>query len=288
MNPDALALEAGISVRHSVDKIRTWETSEHVTHLPLVDGEQRLLGMLPLRRLLLAPPDSLVDGLIDETYESLPVELDQESVAAAFDRHDYVLMPVVDDLDRLLGIITVDDVIDIIREEATEDAQKQVGAGGYEAVWSTAIEKYRGRTPWLMVSVLSLIPALGVVALFEDTIEQVAVLAVLMPLAAAITGNAGHQALAVTLRGITLNEMRRVRIGRLLRLGVGGWSQQWSFSWRAGGGAVGGSWLGCPWCLDGARQLEAWKHSRTQHDGLAGCRDDCGGLDPAAHAKTWI
>jgi len=217
MNPDALALEAGISVRHSVDKIRTWETSEHVTHLPLVDGEQRLLGMLPLRRLLLAPPDSLVDGLIDETYESLPVELDQESVAAAFDRHDYVLMPVVDDLDRLLGIITVDDVIDIIREEATEDAQKQVGAGGYEAVWSTAIEKYRGRTPWLMVSVLSLIPALGVVALFEDTIEQVAVLAVLMPLAAAITGNAGHQALAVTLRGITLNEMRRVRIGRLLR-----------------------------------------------------------------------
>ena len=68
-----------------------------------------------------------------------------------------------------------------------------------------------------MVSVLTLIPALGVVALFEDTIEQVAVLAVLMPLAAAITGNAGHQALAVTLRGITLNEMRRVRIGRLLR-----------------------------------------------------------------------
>ena len=97
--------------------------------------------------------------------------------------------------------------------------QKQVGAGGYEAVWSTAIEKYRGRTPWLMVSVLSLIPALGVVALFEDTIEQVAVLAVLMPLAAAITGNAGHQALAVTLRGITLNEMRRVRIGRLLHAG---------------------------------------------------------------------
>ena len=145
------------------------------------------------------------------------MELDQESVAAAFDRHDYVLMPVVDDLDRFLGIITVDDVIDIIREEATEDAQKQVGAGGYEAVWSTAIEKYRGRTPWLMVSVLSLIPALGVVALFEETIERVAVLAVLMPLAAAITGNAGHQALAVTLRGITLNEMRRVRIGRLLR-----------------------------------------------------------------------
>ena len=217
MNPDALALEAGLSVRHSVDKIRTWETSEHVTHLPLVDGEQRLLGMLPLRRLLLAPLDSTVDALVDETYESLPVELDQESVAAAFDRHDYVLMPVVDDLDRFLGIITVDDVIDIIREEATEDAQKQVGAGGYEAVWSTAIEKYRGRTPWLMVSVLSLIPALGVVALFEETIERVAVLAVLMPLAAAITGNAGHQALVVTLRGITLNEMRRVRIGRLLR-----------------------------------------------------------------------
>ena len=217
MNPDALALEAGISVRKSVEKIRAWETSERVTHLPLVDGEHRLLGMLPLRRLLLAQPDSLVDALIDEAYESLPVELDQESVAAAFDRHDYVLMPVVDDRDRLLGIITVDDVIDIIREEATEDAQKQFGAGGYEAVWSTALEKYCGRTPWLMVSVLSLIPALGVVALFEETIKEIAVLAVLMPLAAAITGNAGHQALAVTLRGITLNEMRRVRIGRLLR-----------------------------------------------------------------------
>ena len=102
--------------------------------------------------------------------------------------------------------------------------------------------------------VLSLIPALGVVALFEDTIEQV-VLAVLMPLAAAITGNAGHQALAVTLRGITLNEMRWVRIGGLLRweLVVGLSS---GLSWRAGGGAVGGSWLGGPGVLMGQ---DNWK-----------------------------
>ena len=86
-----------------------------------------------------------MDGLIDVTYESLPVELDQESVAAAFDRHDYVLMPVVDDLDRLLGIITVDDVIDIIREEATEDASRWVPVGmkryGALRLKSTAAER---------------------------------------------------------------------------------------------------------------------------------------------------
>jgi magnesium transporter len=127
------------------------------------------------------------------------------------------MLPVTDSLNRLLGIITVDDVIDIIEEEQTEDVQKTVGAGAGEAVYSGLAEKLRGRMPWLIISALMMLPATYIVLSFESLIKEVALLAVFMPLIAALAGNAGHQALAVTLRGIVLDEVRRDRIFPLVR-----------------------------------------------------------------------
>jgi len=138
-------------------------------------------------------------------------------VARAFDRYDLFMLPVVDGQERLLGLVTVDDIIDIIREEQTEDVQKTVGAGKEEAVYSSVIDKFRGRFRWLFVSVLIMIPSVLVVSRFESLIGDVAVLAVLMPIIAALAGNAGHQSLAVTLRGIVLGEVRPDRVLPLLR-----------------------------------------------------------------------
>ena len=127
------------------------------------------------------------------------------------------MLPVIDSSNRLLGIITVDDVIDIIEEEQTEDVQKTVGAGAGEAVYSGLGEKLKGRMPWLIVSAIMMLPATYIVLGFESLIKEVALLAVFMPLIAALAGNAGHQALAVTLRGIVLDEVRRDRIMPLMR-----------------------------------------------------------------------
>ncbi|MHC4130180.1 MAG: CBS domain-containing protein, partial [Planctomycetota bacterium] len=130
-------------------------------------------------------------------------------MAREFDRYDYAMLPVVDLDDRLIGIVTVDDVIDIIRAEQTEDVQKTVGAGAVEAVYSRLGEKLRGRFPWLGMSLVLTCVAAAVVLVFHDMISQYTTLAWLLPVIAAVVGNAGHQALAVTLRGIVLDEVRR-------------------------------------------------------------------------------
>ena len=138
-------------------------------------------------------------------------------MARAFDRYDAFLLPVVDDSEHLLGIITVDDVLDIIREEHTEDAHRAVGAGAGEAVYSGVLDKFRGRFPWLVVSLFITAPSAWVVLQFEGLIGDLAILAMLMPIVAAVAGNAGHQALAVTLRGIVLDQVRDVRVAGMLR-----------------------------------------------------------------------
>jgi magnesium transporter len=153
---------------------------------------------------------------MDRAVKAVRSDVDQETVAEQFDRYDYYTLAVVDDRRRILGIVTVDDVIDIIRAEQTEDVQKTVGAGAGEAVYSGLREKFRGRFPWLGMSLLMTCAAAGVVLLFDDLIRRMPVLAFLMPVIAALVGNAGHQALAVTLRGIVLNEVRADRVWPLV------------------------------------------------------------------------
>jgi magnesium transporter len=149
---------------------------------------------------------------MDREIKAVRANLDREAVAMEFDRYDYFMMPVIDRADRLLGIVTVDDVIDIIRQEQTEDVQKTVGAGGEEAVYSRLGEKFKGRFPWLAISLVLTCVAAIVVIFAEDMIRNQPILAFLMPVIAALVGNAGHQALAVTLRGIVLDEVRRERV----------------------------------------------------------------------------
>lgn len=216
MTPDYLALDPEMTVADATEAVRAHEFPEGAQHLPVVGADGRLVGVVSLRDLLLARPEHRIDELARETVKAVRPGVDREQVAHEFDRYDYTMLPVVDLDDRLIGVVTVDDVIDIIRDEQTEDVQRTVGAGAVEAVYSHLGEKFRGRFPWLAASLVMTCLAAIVVLLAHDMIARLPILAFLMALIAPLVGNAGHQALAVTLRGIILDEVRRERVSPLV------------------------------------------------------------------------
>ncbi len=216
MTTDYLVLDKDLSVAGAVDRLRAQELPKGVHHLLVVGEDNRVVGAVELRDLVLGIPEQVLSEIMNRTVKAVRPDVDREEVAREFDRYDYSMLPVIDLDDRLIGIVTVDDVIDIIRAEQTEDVQKTVGAGAQEAVYSGVIEKFRGRFPWLMVSLVMMIPTAWIILGFEDLIRQAPILAMLMPVIAAIVGNGGHQALAVTQRGLVLEEVRRERILPLL------------------------------------------------------------------------
>jgi magnesium transporter len=217
MTTDFVSLDETMTITQVIDLLRERELPEHVLDLPVTNSQDHLVGIISLQTLLIALSNAQVGDVMSLKVAAVHSDTDREEVAREFDRYGYEMLPVVDPSQRLLGIITVDDVIDIIEEEQTEDVQKTVGAGAGEAVYSGIGEKLKGRMPWLIISAFMMLPATFVVFHFESLIAEVALLAVFMPLIAALSGNAGHQALAVTLRGIVLDEVRRDRIWPLIR-----------------------------------------------------------------------
>lgn len=216
MTTDFLALREDMTVREAIEFIRSVEVPEDAHHALVTDDTDHLAGIIGLRTLLLAQPDDRINQHMDRELMSVPYDMDRELVARQFDRYNSSMLPVVDERNRLLGVVTVDDVIDIIRQEQTEDVQTSVGAGKGEAVYSSLPDKFRGRVPWLLINLFTSSVAAIIVLQFEVLIAELAVLAVLMPVIANQAGNAGQQSLAVTLRGIVLEEVRGGRILPLL------------------------------------------------------------------------
>ena len=223
MTPEVLVVRAAMSVTDAVDVIRRSEIDEDSQYVFVVDEENRLTGILGLRSLVVAAPEDLIEEICDREVAAIPPDLDREAVAMEFEKYDYLVLPVIDSEQKLLCAVTVDDVIDSIRAESTEDAQKMVGAGREELVFSSVFEKLKSRIPWLVVNLITSCVAAIVVLQFENLIAEIAVLAVLMPMIANQSGNAGQQSLAVTLRGIVLDQIRPALVWRLmLREGVVG------------------------------------------------------------------
>lgn len=216
MTTDYLALREDMSVRQAIEYIRSVDVPEDVHYALVTDGRNRLVGILGIRRLLLSRFNERVGDLMSGDIAHVRHDMDREQVAREFDRYDYSMLPVVDEHDHLLGIVTVDDVIDIIRKEQTEDVQQTVGAGAGEMVYSTVLEKFRGRFLWLAISLVMTCGAALVILENENLVRTHPILAFLLPVIAALVGNAGHQALAVTLRGIVLDEVRRDRVWPLI------------------------------------------------------------------------
>jgi len=219
MTTEFLRLRSSATVAEAIERIR--QRREYLAENDIVtlfcrDDEGKIEGVVDLRALILAEPEQRVADIMDRDIIALRPDTDREEVADAFRRYHYLVLPVIDEDRRILGIVTVDDVLDIIHEEHTEDALKQVGAGRAEAVYNTLGSKLKARMPWLVVNLGTASLAAAVVFLFEGMVEVIGFLAVLMPVIANQAGNAGNQSLAVTLRGIVLGEVREERIGPLL------------------------------------------------------------------------
>ncbi|MGI9013486.1 MAG: magnesium transporter [Phycisphaerales bacterium] len=216
MTTDYLAVKRTLTVGEAIEYIRGEDVEESVNDALVIDDDERLVGLVPLRRLLLADNNEHIDAIMDTSVEAVRADLDREHVAQTFDRYDYAILPVVSADDRLLGVVTVDDVIDIIRMEQTEDVQRGVGAGKGEAVYSRVRDKIRGRIGWLGTSLVMMSFAACVILFSEDVIRERPLLAFLLPVIAAVVGNGGQQAMMVTLRGLVLDEVRGDGLMRLL------------------------------------------------------------------------
>jgi magnesium transporter len=166
MTTDFLSLDSGMTIAEATEAIRRREIPDQMQYLPVCDDQGRLAGVMSLREVLVAAETDVVGDRMAGPVRAVRVNTDRERVAREFDRYDHTLLPVVDNGDHLLGVVTVDDVIDIIRAEQTEDVQMTVGAGAVEALYSGRGVKFRGRFPWLGVSLVMTAVAAIVVLVF--------------------------------------------------------------------------------------------------------------------------
>ena len=217
MSPEVVPLSLDLKVQDAITQLRSRvREAETVYYAYAVDNEGRLLGVLSLRDMALADPERSLRDLVIRDAVSVRVDADVEDVARTFDKYDYFALPVVDEGNRLLGVITFDDVIDVIRDEATEDIYGMAGVPSEESVDTSWGRSLLLRLPWLYVRLLTALAAAVVVGLFEPTIAKVAALAVLMGVVAGQGGSAGMQTVTIITRGMALGEMDRSRGWQLL------------------------------------------------------------------------
>lgn len=217
MTPDVFSLNEDLTVGEAITAIqRTSREVEMVFYLYVIDERNHLVGVVSLRQLLLVPPTTPLKKIMSTDVISVRTDTDQEEVARIVARYNLLGVPVVDVENKLEGLITVDDVIDVIREEATEDIYALAGVRSDEHAQSAPRRSVRLRLPWLLVNLATAVLASSVVHLFEGTIERVVVLATLMPIVAGMGGNAATQTLAVIVRGLALGEVTWGNTRRIL------------------------------------------------------------------------
>jgi magnesium transporter len=207
MNPHVFALSEDMTVGEAITALQSSRDVEMVFYLYVVDARRHLVGVVSLRRLLLVSPETPLKRIMTADPISARVDMDQEEVARLVASYNLLAIPVVEESNKLVGIITVDDVIDVIKDEATEDIYRLAGVAGDERVFTPATESLRKRLPWLGVNLATAFLASAVVSLFEGSIAQVAALAIFMPIVAGMGGNAATQTLTVIVRGIALGEL---------------------------------------------------------------------------------
>lgn len=207
MTTELVAVQASLTAAEALEQVRLQgrEVEDFYTVF-VVDRDRRLLGTVPLDDLVIADPQDRIEGMVEDPVATVLPTMDQEDVGRLIGRYNLASIAVVDTNDVLLGRITFDDVIDVIEAEQTEDIFLMAGVGGDQsAIRYTWQESVRSRIPWLFVNLLTAATASAVVYLFSDTIENVVILAAIMPIVAGLGGNAGTQALAVTVRALALD-----------------------------------------------------------------------------------
>ena len=217
MQRELVAIPQFWTVGKTIDYLRAAATDlpEEFYDIFVITPAYHVAGQVPLNRLVRSKRSVKVEDLVLEETIEVPATMDQEQVAHLFRREDMLSAPVVDDEGRLLGVITIDDIVDVIDEEAEEDIMKMAGVDQgdlYRAIWSTTGTRFR----WLFVNLLTAILASIVISFFDATIEQIVALAVLMPIVASMGGNAGTQALTVAVRALATHELSGANTWRII------------------------------------------------------------------------
>lgn len=218
MTTEYVRLRQGLTVGEALSKIRLADRDKETIYYAYVtDNQRKLKQVVSLRQLLFSIPDARIEDIASDRVIKARTEMLQEEVAQVMKRYDLLAVPVVDREDRLVGIITVDDVVDILEEEATEDIQKLGGSSGDESALSEPLVKLKNRLPWLLSIMALYIGASSAIAPFQSTISSVPVLAVIMPLFSNTGGTVGIQALTVTIRSLGIGEATPQDMWKILR-----------------------------------------------------------------------
>ncbi len=216
MSPDFVAVHEQATVAQALEDIRKAKTGDGAFYVYVVDDHDHLVGLVPLHRLLAAEPATPIRAIRTGDVESVTVDTDQEEVARLVQRYNLVQVPVVDANRRLLGTIGVDDVIDVMREEATEDIQRLGGVAGDETVLDPPETVFRKRLVWRLINLGTAVLAASVIGLFETSIRSLATLAVFMPIVASMGGIGTTQTATIVVRGIALGDMTASVLRRVL------------------------------------------------------------------------
>ena len=213
MVPAYLAMPGETTVEEAITAIRSSEDVDNVFYLYAVDRENHLVGVVSLRQLLLAAPAALLTDIMTHSVIKVDTSTDQEEVARLASRYDLLAVPVTDDRNRLLGIVTLDDIIDVIKEEATEDFFKMAGTSDDELVYEDrSVRVARFRLPWLLVNLVGLIGAGMLLKYFEVTLKEALVLVFFLPVVMGMGGNVGSQTATITVRGLATGRIGRGRL----------------------------------------------------------------------------
>lgn len=224
MNTDHVSVRADVSLHAVLRYLRLLdELPENLDKILVVDRKDRYQGIVRLRRLLTSSPESFVRQLMETDFPAIPATLPSREVARRFQDLDLVSAPVVDARGRLLGRITVDDVVDVIRDESERSLMHLAGLDEEGDMFAPVLTSTRRRAVWLGVNLLTAFLAAWVIGLFEGILEKVVALAVLMPIVASMGGIAGSQTLTLVIRGLALDHLERgnARLLLLKELGIG-------------------------------------------------------------------
>ena len=211
MSPDFFAIDKELTAREAVVAVRESPDAEMVFYLYVVNEEGTLVGVLSLRQLVLAGPATQVRDVMESDVISVPVTMDQEDVASLVARYDLLALPVVDEFNKLVGIITVDDIIDVLRDEATEDMMKMAGLGDEDVATRGPSAALKIRLPWLVTSMAGGMGAALLISMFGQKLSQAVALVGFIPVVSGLGGNVGVQSATLVVRGVAMGQLDPAR-----------------------------------------------------------------------------
>ena len=222
MDYELVSVRADVSCEVVLRYLRRFdELPNHTDKIFVVDEEDVLQGVLPIRKLLVSDPEAeVLDVMVTDIVRFAPTD-DSEEVAQAFERYDLVTAPVVDVNNKLIGRITIDEMLDVIREESETDILNMAGLKEEEDLFAPVIDSVRNRWAWLAINLCTAFIASRVIGLFEGSIEKIVALAALMPIVAGIGGNSGNQTITMIVRALAMGQMQVGQAKRLWQKEIG-------------------------------------------------------------------